>query len=213
MRPRMLALGVAAVILVLAVPAWAANFTPTATFALSTKLVNANPTLTVGVKQDQGEEELAKVILAIPHGFKLPPDSAIDDGEKLGQGSITIALAPACSTTETVNVNIVERNRTQAEKNAGVYAVWVVDLHPVTTIDLKIKGNPTNGWKATGAIAPNDATCPPFQFHATINKTSSSSHVKLIRNPANAGTYTLKITFVGENGSKVTRSKAFSITS
>src|SRR6266511_3911230 len=119
----------------------------------------------------------ASVLLAIPHGFKLPPDSAIDDGEKLGQGSITIALAPACSTTETVNVNIVERNRTQAEKNAGVYAVWVVDLHPVTTIDLKIKGNPTNGWKATGAIAPNDATCRRCQCRATINKSSSSSHV------------------------------------
>src|SRR5205807_8139734 len=107
----------------------------------------------------------------------------------------------------TVNVKINERNRTTAEKNAGVYAVWVVDLHPVTTIDLKWKGNVTAGWTGTGSIPQNNAYCPPFSFHVTINKVSSTSHTKIVQNPAKAGNYIFKITFTGVNGDKVTRSQ------
>jgi hypothetical protein len=213
MRTRVPATAIVAVlVLLVAVPARAADFTPTASFALSLKKVNANPTLTVNVHQDKGEEKLSKVSITVPHGFRIPRDAAITDGEKLGAGTISVALAPACSTSAQVNVSIVERDRTTAERNAGVVAVWVVDLKPVTTIDLKWKGNVTNGWTAKGAIPQNDAYCPPFTFKATIAKTSSTSHVKLIRNPATAGSYTFKIAFTGVGGDHASKQQTVRIT-
>jgi hypothetical protein len=203
---------VAVLVLLVATVARAADFTPTAGFALSLKKVNANPTLTMNVHQDKGEEKLARVTISVPHGFRIPLDAAIAGGEKLGSGSISVALEPTCSTSAQVDVNIKERNRTTAERNAGVVAVWVVDLQPVTTIDLKWKGNAANGWTATGAIPQNDAYCPPFAFKATIARTSSSSHVKIVRNPASAGSYTFKIAFVGVDGSKASKQQTVHIT-
>jgi hypothetical protein len=203
---------VAVLVLLVAIPAQAADFSPSASLALSLKRVNANPTLTVNVHQDHGEEKLSKVAITVPHGFRIPPDAAIADGEKLGAGTISVALAPACTTQADINVNIVERNRTAAEKNAGVVAVWVVDLKPVTTIDLKWKGNVANGWTATGAIPQNDAYCPPFDFKATIAKSSATSHVKLVRNPSSAGAYTFKIAFTGVGGDHASKQQVVHIT-
>lgn len=206
---------VASLVLLAADPALAAPFTPTTGFALSNRNVNANPTLTLNVKQEAGEEELDRVVLVLPAGFKIPLDAAIDDGETLGAGQIKIAAEPLCTTASqaTVDADIIERDRTQVEKDAGFKAIWVVDIRPVATIAIKWKGGPAIGWRGFGDIPKNDQTCPPFQFRAVIRKTSSETNTKILRNPADPGTYTLKAMWTGVDGSRKTNQKSIQITS
>ena len=192
----------AAVLLLNALPAHAANFSPTISFALSSKKVKANPALTVKVAQDAEEETIAKILLKIPAGFKLPSDAAIEDNELLGTGVIKIATEPLCNEASqaTVNVNIREQDRTDAQKSKGVVAVWVVDLRPVTTIELLLKGSVANGWKLIGKVPQNNGTCPPFSFEAKINAKSGQSNKPIIRNPATPGSYTFAAIFTSAQG-------------
>lgn len=192
-------------VLSLAAPAPAAEFSPTTRFKLSPRKVKANPQVTVTVAQEEGEEELAHVELMVPGGFGLPGDGKIDDGEVLGEGTIEIAAGPACgggvgSIPVTVPVEIIERDRTEDEVAAGVKAVWVVDLRPVTTIDLLITGSRKAGWSLAGEIPQNDATCPPFSFEATLNETSSGG-TKIFKNPRAPGRYTFEAHYTGVEGS------------
>ena len=198
-------------------PAGAADFTPTISFDLSTKKVKANPEVGVVVQQDQDEEELATVTLKFPKGFKLAKDGGLENGDQLGEGQISIHAGPRCngqgpvSAPVVVPVNIVERDRTTREVADGVKAVYVVDLRPVTTIDLLVKGSAKKGWTLKGPIPPNAYTCPPFTFDATIFDKAESSGTKIIRNPGRAGKYTLSATFVGVSGSKSTTKKTVKI--
>jgi hypothetical protein len=191
-------------------PAWAAEFSPTADLSLSSNRVRANPKLTIAVAQDMDEEELKSVILRVDEGFKLAKDGALEDGEELGSGDISIHAGPRCAGQTPVSgpvnvpVNIVERDRTQEEVNRGVKAVYVVDLRPVTTIDLLVKGSVQQGWTLKGTIPANELTCPPFSFEATIDKRAGTSGTKIVQNPGNAGRYSLSITFNGLDGSRKT---------
>lgn len=218
-RTGLLSITAIAVAVGLLSPATAADFSPTISFDLSTKKVKANPAVGVVVQQDQGEEELATVILRFPKGFKLAKDGQLQNREQLGEGRISIHAGPRCngqgpvSAPVVVPVNIVERNRTTREVADGVKAVYVVDLRPVTTIDLLVKGSAKKGWTLTGAIPANNFTCPPFTFDATIFDQAESSDTKIIRNPAAAGKYVLSATFVGISGSKSTTKKTVKIKS
>lgn len=186
----------------------AAEFTPTISFTLSDLKAGANPSEQIKLEQNAGEEELQDVQLELPPGFKLPTDQQIPNDSRLGSGQIVIQVGPGCRPggppgfygPATVNVNIVEKDRTSAETADGGIAVWFVDLEPVTRVRLLVKGSPTDGYTLKGAIPPNDNTCPPFSFSATINKTAPNG-VPLITNPDTGGTYTLGATFTGLQGS------------
>ena len=184
-------------------PAQAAEFSPETTFTLSKRKVNANPALTIAIKQEAGEEEVDAVKLRVPKGFKIPKDSAIADNTDIGDGQIKIAGTPLCNdaSKQTVDVTIVERDRTDEEKSAGVRAVWVVDLEPVTRVRLTIKGTPARGYIIKGNIPQNGATCPPFEFNATIFQKAAGTDVKIIRNPSSPGKYRFTATWTGTQGS------------
>jgi hypothetical protein len=190
----------------LAAAAQAQDFSPEASFDLSDRSVRGNPEVTISVSQDEGEEELKSVLLRYPAGFKLATDAALMDGEQLGSGDITIDAGPRCagavgSAPINVAVDIIERDRTQDEIDHGVKAVYVVDLEPVTTIDLLVRGSRAQGWKLSGKIPSNDLTCPPFAFVATLFQRAADSGTRIIVNPSDAGRYVLSIRFNGLEGS------------
>lgn len=190
-----------------AAPAAGADFSPRTRFSFSARKTGANPTLKVVLRQEAGEEELAKVTLVLPAGFRLPRDRAIVNGEGLGSGQIEIASGPGCAggsgtAPAQVPVNIVERDRTAGERDKGVVAVWVVDLRPVTTVDLLIRGSASRGWRLSGKIPQNTLTCPPFVFRATIQRKSSVSKTALIRNPSAPGVYVLRAIYKSTEGSR-----------
>lgn len=214
---RFAALFIVGLITAAAVPAVGADFSPTTRFSLGSRKARANPSLKVLLRQGAGEEELAKVTLVLPAGFKLPRDRAIVNGEALGSGRIAITSGPGCAGgvgtgTATAPVRIVERDRTSGERARGVVAVWVVDLRPVTTVDLLVRGSVSRGWRLSGKIPQNQLTCPPFEFQATIQRKSSVSKTSLIRNPSLPGTYVLRAIYVSTEGSKDTTSQRIRIT-
>jgi hypothetical protein len=186
----------------------AAEFSPTITFTPSDLKTSANPSLQIKLEQNAGEEELQTVQLELPAGFKLPTDTQIPNDSQLGSGQITIQVGPGCRPggppgfygPANIAVKIVEKDLTSAESAEGGVAVWFVDLEPVTRVRLLVKGSTTNGYTLTGNIPPNDNTCPPFAFSATINKTAPNG-VPIITNPETGGTYTLGATFTGLQGS------------
>lgn len=191
--------------------AGAANFSPTTAFSLSNRKAGANPKLAVRVAQDKGEEEIAKVLLKIPAGFSVPSDAAVRNGEQLGEGEIEITVGPECagavgSMPYTTDVKIVERDRTSQEKAQGVYSVWVVDLRPVTTIDLLIKGATARGWELAGTVPQNSLTCAPFSFAATLFDKSAQAKVPIFRNASRPGAYVFQAIYESTEGSRaVTR--------
>jgi hypothetical protein len=206
-RPKLaLALVSGVILLGLVAEAGAADFSPTIEFTLGDSKANVNSTFRTIVKQESGEEELASVELKVPAGFSLPTDQQLTNGERLGGGTIIIAAGacPAAGAPGTVPVNIIERDRTTSESASGVVAVYVVDLRPVTTIDLKVSGSAQNGWTLVGAIPANAATCPPFTFDATFEQRAATSQTPILVNPTLGGTYKFSAIFKGVGGSEVT---------
>lgn len=202
-----------AVILGLVTEAGAADFSPTIDFKLGETKTSVNTTLETIVKQDQGEEELQSVVLQVPAGFSLAVDQQLTDGEKLGGGTIMIAVGacPAAGAPANIPVNIIERNRNSSEIARGVEAVYVVDLRPVTTIQLLVYGSTAKGWRLEGDIPSNAATCPPFTFDATFLKQAEMSKTPIIVNPSSGGTYKFEATFKGVGGGEVTLEKSVEI--
>ena len=184
-----------------------ADFTPDWNFALSTRKAKGNPSVTINVTQELGEEELQHVTLQVPAGFTLPTDEQINNDEQMGSGEIVINTGAECASGTNnipdppIPVNIVEVDRSEEQISAGVVAVWRVDLQPVTTIDLIVTGSKGTGWNLDGDIPQNPATCPPFQFSATINPTTPDTGTKIFVNPNPK--VTKPFTFVAESQSTV----------
>lgn len=189
--------------------AHAGDFTPTISFELSDARVKANPQLKVAVAQEEGEEELAHVTLTIPKGFSLPPDEAITNDDQLGSGTINIAVGPGCRPgapagtpkpqAQGIPATLKERDRTEEEAQAGVYAAWVLDISGVTKIDLLITGSKKTGWVLDGDIPPNDNTCPPFSFELNVNSQSTTGGVPILVNPKKPGKAVFSATFVSQD--------------
>jgi hypothetical protein len=212
---RLKIVGAIAVILSLALPARAADFTPETSFRLRPAKVNRYAALTIRVAQEAGEEELASVKLSIPAGFRLPRDTQISQGEELGDGIITISTGPNCpegsgTLATDVPVRIVERDRTNEQATSGVHAVWRVDIQTVTRIDLEIRGSAKKGWTLAGPVPGNDLTCPPFAFVATIEERSSGG-TGIIRTPRDPGGYTFRAMFKGVDDSTYKESQRIKI--
>jgi hypothetical protein len=196
------ALVAGAVMLGLVAEAGAFEFSPTIEFTLNDRKANVNSSLRTVVKQDSGEEELKSVELRVPAGFSLAVDQQLTNGENLGNGTIVIDAGFRCRGTGpsgplTIPVNIVERNRSSSEIASGAVAVYVVDLRPVTSIDLLVYGNADKGWRLEGNVPPNDNTCPPFVFDATFRQRAAMSNTPILTNPQYGGRYTFEARFVG----------------
>jgi hypothetical protein len=197
MRKALVALSTALMVALTAAAALA-EYSPTLEFKLSDTKVNANPEVNIKVAQDPDEEELGHVTLTIPKGFNLPTDEAIASGTELGLADLTIAAGPACRNDQAGAIpispsatipdrQILEQDRTDEQVDRGVYAVWVVDLKPVTTIPLEVTGSIKKGWKLDGDIPANDNTCPPLVFDGTIH--AKAGDVAILTNPKKPGTY------------------------
>jgi hypothetical protein len=202
--------------------AGAADFSPKIGSKLSSRKVKKNTAMMVHVEQDEGEEELAHVTLGIPAGFKIPKDAQIENGDVLGSGEIFIEAGPACSpgpeggipasTQLNLPATLEELDRTDEEADAGVWAVWVLDIQGVTKINLVITGSPRRGFKLDGDIPPNNYTCPPFVFDLTIEKKSEGG-VAILKNPRKAGKYVFSSKFESlDSGAIVTIRQPIKIT-
>jgi hypothetical protein len=179
------------------------DFSPTIEFSLSDARVKANPQMNVKVVQEEGEEELSHVTLTVPKGFKLPPDSAIENEDELGEGTININVGPGCrpgspsgalKAPMDLPATLREKDRTEEQAQSGIYAVWNLDISGVTSIDLSITGSTKTGWKLDGDIPPNDNTCPPFSFELNINSQSAAG-VPVLINPKKPGKKIFTATF------------------
>src|SRR5687768_6691256 len=165
-------------VLALTASAALAEYKPTLAFSLSDTKALANPDINIKVSQEAGEEELGHITLTIPKGFNVPADEDIENGDVLGTADLQIDAGTGCHPSAGgaplkagvpfSDKQIVEQDRTDDQADAGVHAVWVVDLKPVTTIPLEITGSVTKGWKLDGDIPANDFTCPPLSFDGTI---------------------------------------------
>ena len=189
----------------------AADFSPTIKFELLDKKANVNAQLRIAVSQDTGEEELKNVELRVPAGFNLAVDQQLTDGETLAAGAITIDAGPRCrglagSAPANVPVNVIERNRRSSETQSGVAAVYVVDLRPVTTIELMVYGSSDRGWRLEGNIPPNDNTCPPLSLDVTFRQRAEDSGTPILTNPQYGGAYEFGATFNGlQGGTSITK--------
>lgn len=220
---RAVAIALGAVLALAAYPASAGDFSPTIKFELSDARVKANPQMKVSVAQDDGEEELAHVTLTIPKGFSLPPDDAITGGDQLGSGSINIDAGPGCQPGSPasaakapltgVPAKLTEKDRTDDQKAAGVWAVWNLDISGVTNFDLIITGSKKVGWTLDGDIPGNDQTCPPFSFELNVNSQSTTDGVPILVNPKKAGKKTFTATFKSQDSpATITLKQAITIT-
>ncbi|MFP5351068.1 MAG: hypothetical protein ACLGIB_00695 [Actinomycetota bacterium] len=210
-------------VLALTASAALAEYAPKLSFKVSDTKTLANPEINILVSQEQGEEELGHVTLNIPKGFNLPADEAIENGDVLGTADLEIAVGPACrndgagaiplqATVPFSDRKIVEQDRTDEQADAGVHAVWVVDLKPVTTIPLEVTGSVAKGWKLDGDIPANDNTCPPLVFDGTIFSKSEGG-VPLVTNPKKPGKYVFSGSlFSAESPSVVTVKQPVTIT-
>lgn len=197
------------------------DFSPKMTFSLSDTRVKANPQLKLIVEQDNNEEELGTVTLKIPAGFKLPPDSAIPNNDQLGAGTINIHAGPGCrpgapaeaDANITAPATLKEQDRTDEQRDSGVYASWLLDISGVTKVPFVITGSKAIGWTIYGEIVPNDNTCPPFSFKLNLNSQSASG-VPILINPRRTGRKVFRGTFTSiDSPASVTIRQAIKIRS
>jgi hypothetical protein len=195
--------GVPAVLVALATPGagWAA-FRPSIAFSPASRVAGSNPRLDVKITQPAGDEPISDVTFYMSRDFRFPPDAAIADGETLGSGRFTTAIGPVCqqSLQQTFDSTARERDRTQQEIQQGVWTVWVIDLGAVK-VDLVITRLPDGSWRSVAQVPTSPAVCPPATLTASLQQTSSVSHVPIWRNPKRPGLYTIRSVLISSVGS------------
>lgn len=181
-----------------------AEFTPKFTVKLDNTKVGGNPSLNFLLEFDAEDDEIGTFTGYIPKGFTIATDEEIppvmigprERGEEIGSGTISIKAGPDCrpgpegaipvGAQAIVPATFYERTRTDEEVDAGVVAVWFLDLEPANRVRLLVKGSPTTGYTVSGAPDPSDNTCNPLTADLTINAQSESG-VPIITNPKKAG--------------------------
>jgi hypothetical protein len=206
MRLRTVLLAASAAVLAagLAAPGLASGaFAPTVRFAPGSLKAGANPKVDFRIAQQAGEEPVSKVTFLMPRGFRFPSDAALADGEILGSGQFTTAMAPLCSASMQQSFDSVakERDRTQEDIQQGVWDVWVVDLG-VAHVDLVFTRLPKGDWRAVAVVPTNPLVCPPDVLAASLNRVSSGSHTAIWGNPRKPGVYTIKSILESPAGTK-----------
>ena len=207
MKTKLMLVGALTTALALVAGVAYADFTPAFELALSDTKAGGNPNFDIHLEFDENDEEIANFKMTIPKGYVIAGDDDIPDsstvpgqparsGEDIGGGTVVIAAGPACrpgpeggipvKQNVTINAEIYERTRTDAEANAGVHAVWFLDLEPANRVRLLVSGSPETGWTVEGAPTASDNTCNPLTVDLTIEgKTADGTPV--ITNPVKPG--------------------------
>jgi hypothetical protein len=207
MKSKALAIGGLATALTMLAGVAQADFAPKFELALSDTKVGANPNFDIHLEFAENDEEIANFKMTIPKGFDIASDDEIADepfipgreersGADIGGGTVTIAAGPACrpgpeggiplKQNVTIQAEIYERSRTDDEADAGVHAVWFLDLEPANRVRLLVTGSPETGWVVEGAPTASDNTCNPLLVDLTIEgKTADGTPV--ITNPLKPG--------------------------
>lgn len=171
------------------------TFAPKFSVELSDTKRLGNPDLSFHLEFAREDEEIGNFIGYLPKGFNVAADEAIDNGTVIGGGDIQIGAGPTCHPSSPiqdprpmvpVSATFEERDRTDDEADAGVHAVWFLDLEPLNRVRLLVSGSPTTGWKIEGAPTPSDGTCNPLIVDLTINA-KSDSDVAIVTNPKKPG--------------------------
>ena len=207
MKTKALAIGGLATALTMLAGVAQADFAPKFTLALSDTKVGANPNFDIHLEFAESDEEIANFKMTIPKGFDIASDEEIPEepfiptrqersGADIGGGTVTIAAGPACrpgpeggipvKQNVTIQAEIYERTRTDEEADAGVHAVWFLDLEPANRVRLLVTGSPETGWVVEGAPTPSDNTCNPLLVDLTINGTTEDG-TPVITNPLKPG--------------------------
>jgi hypothetical protein len=183
------------------------SFAPKFTVSLSDTKVKGNPDLTFHLEFAREDEEIGNFIGYLPKGFNVAADEAIDDGTVIGGGQIEIAAGPMCHPSSPlqdpramlpINATFEERDRTDDEADAGVHAVWFLDIEPANRVRLLVTGSPKTGWKIEGAPTPSDFTCNPLIVDLTINA-KSDSDVAIVTNAKKAKGYKFMADIVSQD--------------
>jgi hypothetical protein len=188
------------------------DFSPEMTFSISDTTVGGNPELSIHVAQDSAdEEEMGHVTLGIPKGFNIAADEDIATGTELGTGDIVIRVGPMCRNDQAnaiplsydapLPAKLTELDRTDEQADAGVHAVWNLDISGVAKIVLQITGSTKAGWKLDGDIPANDNTCPPLVFDMTVN--ALAGDVPIVTNATKPGTKIFTGTFTSQESPSV----------
>lgn len=208
MRKLRNALGVALVAVVALAGTAFADFSPQFSLKVSDTKVKGNPALDIHLEFDADDEEIGNFMMDFPAGYGVASDAKIPDDEEIGGGTITIEAGPGCqpglTTPLTVDATINEKARTDAEADAGVHAVWLLDLEPLNRVRLLISGSKKTGWHIEGAPTPDDNTCNPLIVDLTINDKSASG-VALVTNPKTPGKYRVKAQIVSQDSAAVAK--------
>ncbi|MDQ3914957.1 MAG: hypothetical protein M3323_06435 [Actinomycetota bacterium] len=184
-----------------------ADFSPAFDLTLSDTKIGANPSFDIHLEFDENDEEIANFKMTIPKGYVIAGDEDIEDepfipgrqersGADIGGGTVTIAAGPDCrpgpeggipvKEDVTIQAEIYERSRTDEEADAGVHAVWFLDLEPANRVRLLVTGSPQTGWTVEGAPTPSDNTCNPLLVDLTIEG-KTADDVPVITNPVKPG--------------------------
>lgn len=168
----------------------------------------AIPEFRVHIEQDEGEEELASVVLKVPAGFRFPADRRIEDNELVGTVDLLLGVGPRCEGAVGSTMvpfedrPIYERDRTNDEVRRGVHVIFVVELTPVIKLQMKVFGNATLGYRVRTAIPDEPFSCPPLVFDAYWLARSESTSTPILRLPRTPGSYALAVIFTSTSGAK-----------
>lgn len=183
-----------------------ADFTPEFDLTLSDKKVKGNPALDIHLAFDENDEEIGNFSMYIPKGFNIAADAKVPNDEEIGGGDITIEAGPKCTSggqapvggPVPVSATIFEKGRTDEEVDAGVKAVWLLDLEPLNRVRLLVTGSKKKGWTVAGAPTASPHTCNPLIVDLTINAKSESG-VPLVINSAVKGVHKVVATITSQD--------------
>lgn len=206
------AFGIAIVAIVALAGTALADFSPQFNLEVSDKKVKGHPALDIYLEFDAEDEEIGNFIMEFPKGYGVAADAKVPDDEEIGSGSVTIEGGPGCNPAGeglptapvTLTATIFEKARSDEEIDAGVHAVWLLDLEPLNRVRLLITGSKKTGWHIEGAPAPSDQTCNPLIVDLTINDQSTSG-IPLVTNPRKADTYKVKAQIVSQESASVAK--------
>jgi hypothetical protein len=191
-----------------------AGFKPKFDLKLSDTKVKGNPQLDIHLEFAGDDEEIGNFAMKIPKGFSIASDEDVPNDEEIGAGDISIEAGPGCSTgpegaipvstQAPIPATIYEKARSDDEADAGVHAVWLLDLEPLNRVRLLITGSKKKGWTVSGAPTPSPYTCNPLTVDLTINAESATG-VPLVTNAAKKGTYKIVATITSQDSPALQR--------
>lgn len=193
-----------------------ADFSPQFSMELSDLKAKANPNMSFHMEFDAEDEEIGMFTAKMPAGFNIAADDAIANDTEIGSGEITITAGFSCrpgpegaipvAAPVTVPATFYEQDRTDAEADAGVHSVWLLDLEPLNRVRLLVTGSAKRGWTIAGAPDPSDNTCNPLTVDLAINGVAADG-TPVITNPTKPGKYVFNAEIASQDSAAVSKFK------